>query len=259
MLLLVLSVLVSTEYTVYADGLASPDGLTRSHEGIVFVSEERAGIVTGFTPTGARFTVMDGLANPEGIAWHPRWGILVVEDVPRGRLLSSVAGTLQEGIPNPEGVVVTEDGTIYYTWAHIGGPTGICRWQPHRPDTLLALPLGFMLSGLALGPDEHLYACNESPVVGSILSVVRVNPETLDWLPYAGGIPSAEGLAFTPDGKTLMVASENEGNVIAVSEDGEASVFASVGSTIEGIMFMPDGSMLITDDGRGKILELEWP
>lgn len=259
MMLLLAVHLILAGYDVFADDLHSPDGLAISPGGIVYVSEERAGRVTGFTPEGTRFTVIDGLSSPEGIAWDPVFGILVVEDVPAGRLVSSALGVLQENIPNPEGVVVTGSGDICYTWAHLGGPSGICRWTPQGPDTLLRLPLGFMLSGITEGPDRLLYACIETPVVSRFISVVQLNPVTGDWLPFASGIFSAEGLRFSPDGETLMVASESEGQIIAVDSRGETSVYADAGSTIEGILFLPDGSMIVTDDGRGKILRFSGP
>jgi len=254
------TILLVLGYDVFMDDLSSPDGLALASGGTVFVSEETAGIVTGITPDGKHsFNVMEGLSSPEGLAWNQLWGVLVVEDVPEGRLLSSVHGVLQEGIPNPEGVTISQDGSIYYTWARTGGPTGICRWTGQEPDSIITLPLGFMLSGITTGPDHLLYACIETPFVGSFISVVQVNPRTGMWLPYAGGILSAEGLRFAPDGKTLMVACENDGSIVAVTEDGGSSVFASDFSVVEDILFLEDGSMLITDDGAGKILLLPWP
>lgn len=240
-------------------GLSSPDGLALGPDGTVYIAEENAGLVTALAPDGSVYTAMNGLDNPEGVAWHSEYGLLVVEDVRNGRLVSSLAGTLQDSIPNPEGVAVCPGGDIYYTWAYIGGPTGICRWTPQGPDSIVSLPVGFMLGGITVGPDGMLYACNETPVIGLVISVIRVNPFNGMWWPYAGGISSAEGLRFAPDGETLMVAGEDHGEVIAVTPDGETSVFASGLAAIEDILFMPDSSMLVTDDGRGKLIRIPWP
>jgi sugar lactone lactonase YvrE len=246
-------------FEVFLGGLSSPDGLALGPDGTVYVAEEKAGVVTAISPEGEVYTAMNGLSDPEGVAWHPEYELLVVEDVRAGRLISSVAGTLQDSIPNPEGVVVCQSGEIYYTWAQIGGPTGICRWTPQNPDSIITLPVGFMLGGITCGPDNMLYASNETPVIGLVISVIRVNPDTRMWWPYAGGISSAEGLRFAPDGRTLMVAGEDLGKVVAVSPEGETSVFASGLMAIEDILFLPDSSMLVTDDGRGKILRIPWP
>lgn len=246
-------------FPVFLDGLRSPDGLALGPDGTVYVAEETAGKVTGITPDGVVFTLMQNLHSPEGVAWHPEHGVLVVEDVPRGRLMSSASGVLAESIPNPEGVAVGTEGMIYITWARIGGPTGILRWTPGGTEPVLALPRGFMLSGLTAGPDGMLYACNEMPFSGLLVSVIRVNPVTGAWWPYAGGIPSAEGLRFAPDGTTLMVAAEETGEVIAVTPEGETSVFASGLGYLEDLLFLPDGTLLVTDDDQGRILKVPWP
>ena len=239
---------------VFTEDLHSPDGLAFFPEGTVYVAEETAGRVSGLSPGGTRFTVLDDLSSPEGIAWDPSFGILVVEDVPQGRLISSAKGVLQESIPNPEGVTVANDGTVYYTWARHGGPSGICAWDPQGPDTVLTLPVGFMLSGIIQGPDLMLYSCIETPLVSRFVSVIQVDPSTGDWLPYAAGIASAEGLRFSPDGETLMVASESTGQVVAVDRNGEVMICIEVGSSIEDIIFLPDGSMLVSSDETGEIL-----
>lgn len=257
-LILALSVILSSG-DVFAEGLHSPDGLAFFPEGTVYVAEETAGRVSGITSGGTIFSVLEDLSSPEGIAWDPSFGILVVEDVPQGRLISSAKGVLQESIPNPEGVTVANDGTIYYTWARHGGPSGICAWDPNGPDSILTLPVGFMLSGMIQGPDLMLYACIETPLVSRFVSVIQVHPATGDWLPYAAGIPSAEGLRFSPDGETLMVASESTGQVVEIDHHGNVSICLEVGSSIEDILFLPDGSMLVSSDETGEILRFQTP
>lgn len=246
-------------FDVFLGGLASPDGLAMASDGTVFVAEEAAGVVRGISPDGTVFTAMAGLESPEGIAWHPELGLLAVEDVPQGRLVSSVRGVLRDGIHYPEGVAVCPDGEVYYTWALVGGPTGINRWTPDGCVPIVTLPRGFMLSGIAVGPDGVLYACNEMPVTGLLVSVIAACPDGGAWLPYAGGIPSAEGLRFSPDGGTLMVASEENGSVIAVTPSGETSVFASGFGSVEDMIFLPEGDMLVTDDEAGCIYRVPFP
>lgn len=243
-------------FELFLGGLSSPDGLALAPDGTVFVSEEASGTVTGITADGTVFMAMMDLNSPEGIAWHPELGILAVEDVPQGRLVSSVEGVLSRRIPNPEGVAVSLQGDVYYTWARMGGPTGICRWTPQGSDSVVTLPRGFMLSGLTVGPDGNLYACNETPVSGLLVSVIAVCPRTGAWLPYAGGIPSAEGLRFTPGDRTLIVASEELGSLVAVSPDGETSVAATGFGSIEDVIFLPCGDMLVTDDSAGSVFRV---
>ncbi len=246
-------------FELFLGGLSSPDGLALAFDGTVFVSEEASGAVRGIAPDGTVFTAMMDLDSPEGIAWHPDLGILAVEDVPRGRLVSSVEGVLSRRIPNPEGVAVSLQGDVYYTWARMGGPTGICRWTPQGPDSVVTLPRGFMLSGLTVGPDGNLYACNETPISGLLVSVIAVCPRTGVWLPFAGGIPSAEGLRFSLEDRTLIVVSEELGSLFAVSPEGATSEAASGFGSIEDVIFLPCGDMLVTDDSAGSIFRVPAP
>lgn len=246
-------------FDVFLGGLSSPDGLALASDGTVFVSDEASGEVRGIAPDGTVFTAMMDLECPEGIAWHPELGIIAVEDIPRGRLVSSVSGVLSRRIPNPEGVAVSLQGDVYYTWASMGGPTGICRWTAGGADSVVTLPTGFMLSGLTVGPDGNLYACNETPISGLLVSVVAVCPRTGAWLPYAGGIPSAEGLRFAPGSRTLIVVSEETGSLVAVSSDGTTAAAASGFGSIEDVIFLPCGDMLVTDDSAGSVFRVPAP
>lgn len=243
-------------FELFLGGLSSPDGLALASDGTVFVSDEAEGTVTGITPDGTVFTAMIELDCPEGIAWHPELGILAVEDVPRGRLVSSVEGVLSRRIPNPEGVAVSVQGDVYYTWARMGGPSGICRWTPQGPDSVVTLPEGFMLSGLTAGPDGNLYACNETPISGLLVSVIAVCPRTGVWLPFAGGIPSAEGLRFAPLDRTLFVVSEETGSIVAVAPGGGTCEAATGFGSIEDVIFLPCGDMLVTDDSAGSVFRV---
>ncbi len=243
-------------FSLFLGGLSSPDGLALASDGTVFVVEEATGTVKGINPQGVVFIAMLGLESPEGVAWHPELGVVAVEDIHHGRLVSSVLGVLERGIPNPEGVAVTPDGEIYYTWTLTGGPSGICRWTPEGPDSIVTLPRGFMLSGLTAESDDLLFACNEMPLTGLFSSVVAVSVGTGAWVPYSGGIPSAEGLRFSPDGTLLLVACEELGSVVAVDPGGERTTIASGFESIEDIIFLPDGDLLVTDDGAGSILRV---
>jgi sugar lactone lactonase YvrE len=243
-------------FDVFLGSLASPDGLAMGPDGTVYVAQESSGQVTAVTPEGAVYTAMTGLECPEGLAWHPELGILAVEDKPGGSLVSSVRGILQSGLANPEGVAVDSGGSVFYTWAHVGGPTGICRWTEDGPVAILTLPRGFMLSGITAGSDGMIYACNEMPLTGILASVIAVSPGTGVWMPCASGIPGAEGLRFTPDGGALMVVSEQTGSVFRVVPGEEAEVCVSGLGSVEDVMFLPSGAMLVSDDGAGAVFRV---
>lgn len=244
-------------FDVFLGSLASPDGMALGPDGTVYVAQESSGQVAAVTPEGIVFTAMTGLECPEGLAWHPELGILAVEDSPGGSLVSSVRGVLQSGLANPEGVAVDSGGFVYYTWAQIGGPTGICRWTEEGPVPILTLPRGFMLSGITTGPDGLIYACNEMPLTGLLASVIAVSPGTGVWMPCAGGIPGAEGLRFTPGGDTLMVASEQTGSVFRVVPGAAAEVYVSGLGSVEDVMFLPSGAMLVSDDAAGAVFRVD--
>jgi hypothetical protein len=103
--------------TVYAQGLAGPDGLAFGPDGL-YVAEETAGRVRRIGSGGSLTTVMTGLANPEGLAFDDQDNLYVVEDIKGGRVVkrssSGLTTTLVSGLDNPEGI----------TWFPTGNPAG---------------------------------------------------------------------------------------------------------------------------------------
>ena len=96
--------------TIYAQGLANPDGLAWGADGLLITAEEGAGRVVQISPSGVITPLLTGLSSPEGVAVDEAGTLYVVEDVANGRLLSHTTGgtttVLATGLNAPEGVVV---------------------------------------------------------------------------------------------------------------------------------------------------------
>jgi streptogramin lyase len=117
---------------VIAQGLAGPVQMVLGRDGAVYVTEAAGKLTRIALPDGAKTTVAEGLALPEGLAQTP-WGSFIVAETAARRLSEidpatgtrrSIAENLQIGLPPgpgmpppyvTTGVAVGADGTVYFS------------------------------------------------------------------------------------------------------------------------------------------------
>jgi len=237
--------------TLYAQGLASPDGLAFDPSGVLYVAEEEAGRVSRIEPGGSITTVISGLASPEGIAFDTIGNLYVVEDTQAGRVVKrafdGVTTTLATNLDAPEGIVWASDGTLYITESNaqftsnptdlrariaaISSSGAVTRIITNTPTIIGTNVTFWSYSGLTIGTDGLLYVANETSgteltrtviVIPGVLtvtftlsttdSIFAVNPATGARTLFASGLVAPEGLRFaTSGGFPLYVAEEDIG------------------------------------------------
>ena len=256
--------------TIYAEGLASPDGLAFSPDGILYVAEESAGRVSRIGAGGLVTPVLSGLSNPEGIAFDDVGNLYVVEDVENGRLVKMEPGgvttTLASGLDAPEGVVWTSDGTLYITESNVQFSANPFDFRTHvtavfsdsgvtriRTDTLL-----WSYAGITLGPDGLVYVTNEASGTGTNDSVLTVDPMSSEKAVFTTGLSTPEGLRFSHDsGFPLYVVQENEGTLARVEADGTHAPFCTGFGSIEDVALDREGRFFVSEDSSGWIIRIE--
>jgi len=126
------------------------------------------------------------------------------------RDLHGSIGVFATGLGSTRGVVVDETGDVIYV-ADLNGRI----WQVPRVGTKSILATGIPgVTGLALGPDGHLYAA-----AGSGVHRVLVPSGDVELLVGGGPFNRPNGIAVGPSG-ILYVASAHDGNVWEVTFDG---------------------------------------
>ena len=132
--------------TIFAEGLAAPDGLASGPDDLLYVTEEGAGRVSRIEANGSLTPVIEGLNQPEGIAFDNSGNLFVVEDIDGGRVVSRTAagitGTLATGLEHAEGVVWVDDGSpngiLYVTESNLQQAIAISSTNPADYRTSLA-------------------------------------------------------------------------------------------------------------------------
>jgi sugar lactone lactonase YvrE len=116
---------------VVASGLAGPVQMTLGKDGAVYVTEAAGKLTRVNLADGAKTTIAEGLALPEGVAQTP-WGTFIVAETAAARLTEIEVGGAKRtvadnlpiglapgpGLPPPyvvTGVAVDADGTIFFS------------------------------------------------------------------------------------------------------------------------------------------------
>jgi len=200
-------------------------------------------------------TNRDGLVSPDGLRVVGSKIYIADEG---GRALSvwspncqvqSLAGA-KTGIASPEDVVVSSDGTIYFTDDDVGGlwridPSGKCEQVAGREHGLLST------EGLALAPDGTL-------LVGETQSqkILRVSSQgdVQDFPIPAGRIRKPESMTFDERGN-LYIA-DDEANIVYLYDlSGRLSelITARDGMQAPESLCCSQGRLFIVDDAASKL------
>jgi len=239
------------------EGLRSPDGIAYDAEtGDIYVSEEDPATIVRIHPDGSHEVLIDastpvyerrgiskkhvkGLRSPEGVALDGKGNLLVVEDIPGGRLISY----------------------------HIQK----ARKRAYYSGTVVPLPIEdshFAWESVAVGPSGELLIAGST--VESFLSelekeglfrgvVLYRDTQGEWWMPLDYPMTSYSAAAFSPDGKVAFFACEVSGDVGCLDLQSHTLRIYHADQTFkspEGLCVLPDGSALVAEEG-GKIYRLD--
>jgi sugar lactone lactonase YvrE len=291
---------------VYATGLQSPDGLAlHPASGELYVTEETAGrisviraghavpvagpvlrvnpdlpdwLMTADKP--AAFWQNGKLSSPEGIAFGSDGTLYVVEDTPRGRVLSftpSAAGAYGNAtvLPVPhlgeayawESIALARDGRVFLAGASHEAQTGWSSSCVLSRDTTQGWwmvdhgPFA-SFSALALSSEEEVLVAGDEALGGITWWDVNRQQEIQTLSQELGAI---EGLAVLPDG-SLVVAQENVvvpespqksgGRLLRIDPaSGTRTIIAEGLGSLESVVCDErTGRLYVSEDSTGRIL-----
>lgn len=217
------------------------------------------------------------LTSPEGIAFSSDGRLFVAEDTPYGRVLEfapDADGAFRHAhaIPVPwleqpfawEGIVVAKDGRLFLAGSCAEAGSGL----PY--GTVLVRDVDGVWSVVDYGPfasfsavclsrEEDILVVGEETPAGGVTwwdAVRRLPIRTAIEL-----LPSVEGLCVLPDGAILAAQEEQPGQgggrLVRIDPRTGASEPAAGGfGTIESVISTANGSVYLTEDGAGRVLEL---
>jgi sugar lactone lactonase YvrE len=217
--------LAAGEIEVLADGVGYTES-PRWHDGALWFSDMGRGVVYRVAPGEAAQAMVSTVRTPSGLGW-------------------TRAGDL---------LVVSIDDAAIYKVRRDGVPEMFCGYERHgvhgTNDMATAGARSYITcSGRVFGKDDGWDVL--SLPVGQIL---LLDHETGAARVVAGGMKMPNGVAISPDGKTLITAEVFAQRVLAfdIAPDGALSgqrVFADVGHGLDGLCLDAEGCVWIGGAG----------
>lgn len=229
------------------------------------------------------------LRNPEGLCFTPAGTLLVAEDAPNGRVLEFIPDAdgrfgKARAIPIPwnqegyawEHVLASTDGRLFVSGSAAESGPGVffgAVLMRDRAGEWWVVDYGPFASftGLALSADQEILVVGEE-VGGAVSWWDTERHEELGFTQEV--LPRVESVAALPDGTFLALQESNTplgqalkqghpeargGRIVRINpETGDIREVARGFSSLEGMAYQhSSGKLWLTEDGTGRVLELE--
>jgi sugar lactone lactonase YvrE len=213
--------------TVLADGLRFPEG-PRWHDGLLYFSDQHAGLVRTVSAAGDLATVVAVANRPSGLGWDPDGRLLVVSMDDR-RLLRLEGDALVE----------VADLSVLAPW--------------HCNDMVVDVVGRAYVGNFGFDLDGGAEPCSTN--------IVRVDPDG-SLHEAATGMRFPNGTVITPDGATLIVGESWSGSLTAFSVGADGSLtdrrlWAQLdGAVPDGICLDAEGAVWSACPLTGRVLRV---
>lgn len=245
---------------VLATGLTDPDGLAiHPQTGEIYVSEETAGRISVLRNGRAEVVVGPDI-RVEGTL--PDW--MITRDRPDSywRLTR---------LRNPEGICFMADGTLLVAEDTPGGrllafsPDAAGRYGPAAVVPIPHLGDPYAWESVSATDDGRIYLAGASHEGGAGLGascVIARDPEGTWWMVDYSPLASFSAVATAPHELVLAVGDESVGGVTwwDVEQQREIVTLTRDLASIEGLAFMPDGSLVVAQENTptgGRLVRLD--
>jgi sugar lactone lactonase YvrE len=239
---------------IVATDIAHADGLARHPSGAILATEEyRGGGVLRVDPVFGHFSyIVRDLADPDNLVVLGG-NIYVTEEDARGRILKidnrQKVTTFASDLDSPEGLDVGPDGKLYVAEHSSSGH--VYRYSlDGRRETFGTATNG---EGLRVLPDGSVVVAETSEN-----RIVRLFPDGTKTTITQGTLEAPDGVAYDPVGDRLLITEDAApGRMLQVDIDtGAVTVVASGLNLPQTMLFEPDGSILVSEQGENRILRL---
>lgn len=241
---------------VVAQGISSVDGLAWYPDGRLVAVEEREGGAARLVDvaTGQHRVIASGLDRADNVIALGDGSLLITQENADGRIArvspDGVVTTFASGLRSPEGLDSGPNGEVYVA-EHVGDGRVLRIDADGTQHVVASVEDG---EGLRRLPDGSLVVAETSDD-----RLARIWPDGTRRGLGEGELGSPDGVGWDePRARLLVSEDEAPGRLVEVDPDtGEIVRVVAAGLAYpQTMVFEPDGSILLSEQGEGRILRL---
>lgn len=242
------------QVVVLADNLPEPDDLVLAPDGSVYISDVTEGTIKQYTQEGGLNLILSGLSAPEGMAFVPD-GSLIIAEQGSNRLIrydftSNTFSPFLDLVNQTNNLGV--DGIIWDGSNLIvpDSPNGTVLEVSPDGKTVRQLATGLVRpTGAWVEPDGNLLIADE---YGN--AVMRLYRDGA--LEKIAGFSIPDDVIEDQNGNIFVVTLGDDAIHVLTAQNKEDVVLITGLADPQGLIFDPDGNLIVTDSGHHQLLKV---
>ncbi|WP_312799162.1 hypothetical protein [Pseudomonas sp.] len=241
------------EYSIYRQDIPHVSALIRDEAGTLYVTEEfqdGKGRIMTLSPDGMLNPYVEGLSKPDGLTFF-QGGVVYSQEADRHPVIWQKGDQRRELFMGNDVEEVSTDGHYLYAIEDLHGNGRLLRYDPSTQEVTILRQGLDQAEAVAPCPDGSLFYLEKQKGEIHQWQADGQDPIVLTGLNAPGFmVCTTEGVWITEDATHMA-------RLLLLDRQGKEHVVLSHLRSAQTLLPSPDGSFLLSEQGRNRILKLQ--